>query len=119
MFEDFCEMYMEQLDTVKKQLTEYRGLTDPEYGIKKVALWPKKLTKHEIAKMKQMEEEKLKREAEEEEKKRKEEEDAAAAAKGPGKKSAAASKQAKPSSRGGPPSTSQSARSARTRNADK
>ena len=60
-------------------------MTDPEYGIKKVALWPKKLTKHEVAKMKQMEEEKLKREAEEEERKRKEEEDAAAAAK-PGKK---------------------------------
>ena len=70
MFDDFCEAYMEKLEQVKADLTEYRGLIDPETGIKKVALWPKKLSKAEIVRMKKAEEERLAREAEAEEKKR-------------------------------------------------
>ena len=86
MFDDFASEYMEKLAAVKADLTEYRGLVDPETGVKRVALWPKKLSRSEVARMKQEEEERLKREAEEEEKKRLAEEEAAAAAKAPGKK---------------------------------
>ena len=52
MFEDFADEFMEALDKVKQDLTEYRGLSDPETGIKRVALWPKKLSKAEINRMK-------------------------------------------------------------------
>ena len=76
---------MERLEQVKEQLTEYRGIIDPEYGAKKVALWPKKLSKSDVLKMKREEEERLKREAEEEEKKRLAEEEAAANKKPGGK----------------------------------
>ena len=79
MFEDFTAEYMKTLAQIKEDITEYRGLIDPDTGLKRVALWPKKLSKKEIAKMKQLEEEKLKKEAEDEEKKRQAEEEAAAA----------------------------------------
>ena len=119
MFDDFSEEFMKKLAMVKQDLTEYRKLSDLQTsGIKKVALWPKKYTKAELVQMKKDEEERLKREAEEEEKKRKEEEEAASLSKGPGKSKGPTSK-TQPSrataSRGGPPSTSHSARSARTK----
>jgi hypothetical protein len=77
MFEGFVSHYLEQLESCKADLTKYRTMADPEYGAKRVALWPKKYTKQELEKMKAEEEEKRKKEEEEAEKQRQAAEEAA------------------------------------------
>ena len=90
-------------------MTHYREINDSDYGVKRVALWPKVFSKKELEQMKKAEEERLLRAAEEAEKKRLAEEEAAAKANPKGKKGAD-KKDVRATSRG-PPTTSQSARS--------
>jgi hypothetical protein len=64
--------FREQVTSAENDITEYRTLSHPVYGIKKVPLWPKKISK------KEQEQARLMKEAEERERKAKEEAEAEA-----------------------------------------
>ena len=85
MFEKFATHFALELDKVKQDLTEYRALSHPELGVKRVALWPKTYSKEELEALREAEAKRLKEEEEAEAERRRIEEEKAAAAAPKGK----------------------------------
>lgn len=84
-FETFATHYGVEIEKVKSDLTEYRTLTHPEFGVQKVALWPKTYTKEEMAKLREAESKRLLEEEEAEAERRRIEDEKAAASAPKGK----------------------------------